>query len=145
MKLGLVWKSLMGSVCRDSSQHSTRSWGERTCFMLRRPQTSIWRDGQRVRTGTGGASVSGAQPGWGAAGPGHEAGCWRVWRRTQAPSPVRRSASAPGPGTVPLLLAPLLPVWPLNISLGAEFLTLAASQAYSSWCGPRAPRHGCAL
>ena len=46
----------------------------------------------------------------------------------------RRSASAPGPGTVPLLLAPLLPVWPLIISLGAEFLMLmlAASQAYSS-------------
>lgn len=41
MKFGLVWKSLMGSVCRDSSQHSTRSWGERTCFMFRRPQNRI--------------------------------------------------------------------------------------------------------
>lgn len=143
-KLGLVWKSLMGSVCRHSSQHSTRSRGERTCFMLRRPQTSIWWDGERVGTGTGGASASGARPGWGPAGPRHEAGCWRA---TVHPGPLscEEERWRPGPALSSLLLPPLLSVWPLIISLGGEFLTLAASQAYSSWCGPRAPRHGCAL
>lgn len=62
-KLGLVWKSLMGCVCRDSSQHSTRSWGERTCFMFRRPQIRICQNreggaGQR----TDRASVLGSWP-----------------------------------------------------------------------------------
>lgn len=56
MKLGLVWKSLMGSVCRDSSQHSTRSWGERTCFMFRRPQTRICRNRGGAGQAAAGAS-----------------------------------------------------------------------------------------
>lgn len=56
LKLGLVWKSLMGSVCRDSSQHSTRSWGECTCFMFRRPQTRICRNRKGAGQAAAGAS-----------------------------------------------------------------------------------------
>lgn len=57
-KLGLVWKSLMGSVCRASSQHSTSSWGERTCFMFRSPQTRTCQRGRGDSPSVGGSVLA---------------------------------------------------------------------------------------